>query len=51
MASDPGAPADDFRDFSFANTVRLFGGTNPRFFEGTAVQDAAAAVLAESEGV
>ncbi len=38
----------DFRDFAFANTVRFFGGTNPRFFDGTAVEEAAAAVLAES---
>ncbi len=39
--------ADDFRDFSFANAVRLHGGMNPRFFEGTAVAAAARAVLAE----
>ncbi|HKU96836.1 MAG TPA: amidohydrolase family protein [Vineibacter sp.] len=36
---------DDFRDFTFANAVRLWGTQNPRFFEGTAVADAAAAVL------
>ena len=38
--------AEDFRDFSFANAVRLHGGMNPRFFEGTAVEAEAAAVLA-----
>ena len=37
--------ADDFRDFAFANAVRLRGGQNPRFFEGTRVADAAAEVL------
>ena len=35
----------DFRDFTFANAVRLFGTQNPRFFEGTAVAKEAAAVL------
>jgi predicted TIM-barrel fold metal-dependent hydrolase len=37
---------DDFRDFAFANAVRLWGTQNPRFFDGTAVAGAAAAVLA-----
>jgi len=37
--------ADDFRDFTFANAVRLWGTQNPDFFEGTAVANAAAAVL------
>jgi predicted TIM-barrel fold metal-dependent hydrolase len=40
--------ADDFRDFTFANAVRLWGTQNPAFFEGTAVARAAAAVLAEA---
>ncbi len=35
-----------FRDFAFANAVRFFGGGNPRFFEGTVVEAAAAHVLA-----
>ena len=35
----------DFRDFAFANPVRLHGGMNPRFFEGTSVEDAANALL------
>jgi predicted TIM-barrel fold metal-dependent hydrolase len=36
---------DDFRDFVFANSVRLWGTQNPRFFEGTRVAKEAAAVL------
>jgi predicted TIM-barrel fold metal-dependent hydrolase len=35
----------DFRDFTFANTVRLWGTQNPRFFEGTVVAKEAGAVL------
>jgi len=37
---------EDFRDFAFANAVRLWGTQNPRFFEGTAVAREAAEVLA-----
>jgi hypothetical protein len=33
---------NDFRDFTFANAVHLWGTQNPRFFEGTAVARAAA---------
>src|SRR5471030_2492601 len=36
---------DDFRDFTFANAVRLWGKQNPRFFEGTRVAKEAAEVL------
>jgi hypothetical protein len=36
---------DDFRDFTFANAVRLWGTQNPRFFEGTSVAKAAAELL------
>ena len=39
----------DFRDFTFANAVRLWGTQNPRFFEGTRVAKQAAAVLAEGQ--
>jgi predicted TIM-barrel fold metal-dependent hydrolase len=39
---------DDFRDFVFAHPVRLWGGNNPNFFKGTAVEAEAAAVLAEA---
>jgi predicted TIM-barrel fold metal-dependent hydrolase len=38
----------DFRDFTFANAVRLWGTGNPAFFAGTVVEKAAAAVLAET---
>ena len=37
--------ADNFRDFTFANAVHLWGAQNPRFFESTAVASAAAAEL------
>jgi predicted TIM-barrel fold metal-dependent hydrolase len=37
--------ADDFRDFTFANAVRLWGTVNPAFFSGTVVEKAAAQVL------
>src|SRR5271170_2433832 len=39
---------DDFRDFTFANAVRLWGTQNPRFFEGTVVAKEAASVLKAS---
>jgi hypothetical protein len=39
---------DNFRDFTFANAVRLWGTQNPRFFEGTVVAKEAAALLAQS---
>ena len=39
----------DFRDFTFANAVRLWGTQNPKFFEGTRVAKAAAALLAEDK--
>ena len=42
------SPQDDFRDFTFANAVRLWGTQNPRFFEGTPVAKEAAAVLKAS---
>jgi hypothetical protein len=36
---------DNFRDFTFANAVHLWGTQNPRLFEGTAVARAAAEEL------
>ncbi len=39
---------DDFRDFTFANAVRLWGTQNPRFFEGTVVAKQAAAALKDT---
>ena len=40
----PQLGADEFREFSFANAVRMLKSVNPRFFEGTVVADAARAV-------
>jgi predicted TIM-barrel fold metal-dependent hydrolase len=37
--------ADQFREFTFTNAVRMHGGANPGFFRGTAVEAEAAAVL------
>ena len=42
---------EDFRDFTFANAVRLWGTGNPGFFRGTVVEKAAAAVLAQAPAV
>jgi predicted TIM-barrel fold metal-dependent hydrolase len=39
---------DNFRDFTFANAVHLWGTQNPRFFEGTAVARAASEELARA---
>ena len=39
----------DFSDIAFRNAVRLHGGMNPRFFEGTVVEAAAARVLREAD--
>jgi hypothetical protein len=40
--------ADDFRDFTFANAVRLWGTQNPDFFKGTAIARQAAEVLGQT---
>jgi hypothetical protein len=45
LVEDGHITANDFRDFTFANAVRLWGTQNPRFFEGTIVAKEAAAVL------
>ena len=37
----------DFRDFVFANPVRLWTSVNPDFFAGTAVEGAVSKFLAE----
>jgi hypothetical protein len=41
---------DDFRDFAFANAVRLHGEMNPHFFDGTVVEDAARELLGTHRG-
>ncbi len=45
LVEDGHITMDNFRDFVFANAVRLWGTQNPRFFEGTVVAKEAAAVL------
>jgi hypothetical protein len=39
----------DFRELMFVNAIRLHGGMNPRFFEGTVCAREASAVLASAE--
>jgi predicted TIM-barrel fold metal-dependent hydrolase len=46
LVEDGHITEDNFRDFVFANAVRLWGTQNPKFFEGTVVAKEAAAVLA-----
>ena len=46
LVEDGHITEDNFRDFVFANAVRLWGTQNPGFFEGTVVAREAAAVLA-----
>jgi predicted TIM-barrel fold metal-dependent hydrolase len=46
LVEDGHITEDNFRDFVFANSVRLWGTQNPKFFEGTVVAKEAAAVLA-----
>lgn len=41
---------DDFRDFVFGNAVRLWAGTNPDFFTGTAIEQQAAGYLKQESG-
>ena len=40
LVDDGHLSRDDFRDFTFANTARLYADANPAFFEGTPVSDA-----------
>ena len=46
LVEDGHITEDNFRDFVFANSVRLWGTQNPNFFDGTVVAKQAAAVLA-----
>src|SRR5712691_3551269 len=48
LVEDGVITSDNFRDFTFANAVHLWGTQNPRFFEGTAVAKEAAAELARA---
>lgn len=47
LVEDGHVSRDDFRDFTFANAVRLWSGTNADFFTGTVVEAAAAGVADE----
>ena len=49
LVEDGHITADNFRDFTFANAVKLWGTQNPKFFEGTRVAKQAAAVLAAAQ--
>jgi hypothetical protein len=49
LVEDGHITADNFRDFTFANAVKLWGTQNPRFFEGTRVAKEAAALLAVAQ--
>ena len=40
---------DDFSNFVFGNTVRLWGTQNPNFFDGTRVAGEARALLAQTQ--
>ncbi len=46
LVEDGHITEDNFRDFVFANSVRLWGTQNPNFFDGTVVAREAKAVLA-----
>src|SRR5258708_6918798 len=49
LVEDGFITGDDFRDFVFGNTVRLWGTQNPNFFDGTRVADEARALLAQTQ--
>ncbi len=46
LVEDGFITAEDFHDFTFGNTVRLWGTQNPNFFDGTRVAKQAKALLA-----
>ena len=48
LVEDGHITEDNFRDFVFANSVRLWGTQNPNFFDGTVVARAAAEELART---
>lgn len=48
MVDDGLINEDNFRDFTFTNAVKMCGGMNPEFFEGTVVEEAARRELADS---
>jgi predicted TIM-barrel fold metal-dependent hydrolase len=48
LVEDGFITSDDFHDFVFGNTVRLWGTQNPNFFDGTRVANEARALLAQA---
>lgn len=48
LVEDELIDTEDFREFTFANAVRFWGETNPDFFNGTAVEREAGALLTGS---
>ena len=42
---------DEFRDFTFGHAAQLHAGMNPKFFEGTVVEDDVAKLLKETASV
>jgi hypothetical protein len=49
LVEDGQITANNFRDFTFDNAVRLWGTQNKHFFEGTRVAKEAAAILAAAQ--
>jgi predicted TIM-barrel fold metal-dependent hydrolase len=50
LVNDGAMTNDDYREFVFSNAVRFHAGANPEFFNGTVVEQAAAAELAHLAG-
>jgi hypothetical protein len=48
LLDDDVLTADDFRALTFGNPVALWGETNPKFFDGTVVEQEARAALPSS---
>jgi predicted TIM-barrel fold metal-dependent hydrolase len=46
LVEDKAITEEDFRDFVFANPVRFFAGSNPNFFDATAIERPAKALAA-----
>ena len=47
LVDDGFIDANDFRDFSYANVVRMHTGMNPEFFKGTVVENAVESLKGE----
>ncbi len=51
LVDDGFIDSNDFRDFTYANVVRMHTGMNPDFFKGTVVEDAVEKLKAEAPAV